>query len=282
VTNQRITSASLLRRTKAWWAPTIYSRLSHPSAYPISSTAIATLLLSLVIATVWWQFIVSPTDSRTPASENKSETPQSLDPVEVVSLYRLFKEDVPGVKSVDFRPRRIHDLGVEPRLHADFVGLSKFVSFYVPSSPVVRDVIRFIADNYEELTGLNLIELVLTKPGEYPQSTDGMKFTGSVVIYYEDALSNADLANLENYYRIRQLTPIWRSTAYVQTQILLRNNREALLKLSQVPSSIGEPTDQMSISGITAGVNGEQIRIGTKEKDVTWPVSTPDTEASPH
>lgn len=193
-----------------------------------------------------------------------------LSPSQVVSLYRLFKEDVSGIKSVDFAPVRIYVQhsdsvqSVEPRLHADFVGLSKFVSFYIPSSPVVRDVIRLIADNFIGLTGIDRIELVLTKPGEYPQSTDGMKFTGSIVIYHEDALSNADLANLEDYYRTRELTPIWRGTGYVQTQILLRNNRDALLKLSQVPSSMAAPANELSITGITAGVDGEQIRIKNK------------------
>jgi hypothetical protein len=216
---------------------------------------------------------------------------KSLTPVGVISLYRLFKEDRPGIKSVDFLPVRIHVqnsnsvLSVEPRLHADFVGLSKFVSFYVPSSSDVIDVIRFIADNYLGLTGMDQFELVLTKPGEYPQSTDGMKFTGSIVIYHEDDLSNAALANLEDYYRGRQLTPIWRGTAYIQTQILLRNDREELLRLSQVPSSMAAPSDQLSITGVTAGVNGEQIDIKNKGKAggvPTQPLPTPNTEASPH
>jgi hypothetical protein len=194
-----------------------------------------------------------------------------LSPSQVVSLYRLFKEDVPGIKSIDFKPVLLHvqssteTFGVEPRLHADFVGLSKFVSFYVPSSPAVRDIIQFIADNYSTLTGINQIELVLTKPGEYPRSTDTMKFTGSIVIYHEDALSNADLATLENYYNARRLTPIWRGTAYLQSQILLRRGGEALERLLKVPPAMQTPKDQLlAVTGITAGVDGERIEIRNK------------------
>src|SRR5262249_3488999 len=137
--------------------------------------------------------------------------------------------------------------GVEPRLHADFVGLSKFVSFYVPSSRAVRDIIRFIADNYSTLTGIDQIELILTKPGEYPRSTETMKFTGSIVIYHEDALSNADLATLENYYNERRVIPIWRGTAYLQNQILLRRSGEALERLSKVPPAMQTPKDRLLV-----------------------------------
>jgi hypothetical protein len=201
---------------------------------------------------------------------------EAVSPAQVVSLYRLFKEDVPGIKSIDFQPVRLHvqssreTFGVEPRLHADFVGLSKFVSFYVPSSQAVRDTIRFIADNYSTLTGINQIELVLTKPGEYPRSTETMKFTGSIVIYHEDALSNADLATLENYYNARGVTPIWRGTAYLQSQILLRRGGEALERLSKVPRGMQTPKDQLlAVTGITAGVDGEQIHIRNKGPTAT-------------
>src|SRR5262249_7632054 len=137
-----------------------------------------TLAVGGVVAYMCLSARQSPTASSNPS-------PISVTPVQVVTLYRLFKEDAPGVKSVDFSPVLIHArnsnsmLGVEPRLHADFVWLSKFVSFYVPSSPDVISVIRFIADNYSLLTGIDRLELELTKPGEYPQSTDRMKFTGS-------------------------------------------------------------------------------------------------------
>jgi len=196
---------------------------------------------------------------------------EALSPAQVVTLYRLFKEDVPGIKSIDFNPVLLHvqssreTFGVEPRLHADFVGLSKFVSFYVPSSQAVRDTIRFIADNYSTLTGIDQMELILTKPGEFPRSTETMKFTGSIVIYHEDALSNADLATLENYYNARRVTPIWRGTAYLQTQILLRRGGEALERLSKVPPAMQTPKDELlAVTGITAGVDGERIEIRNK------------------
>lgn len=215
---------------------------------------------------VFW-FTARPSDLVQPHDDGSD----AISPTQVVSLYRLFKEDVPGIKSIDFAPVSIHvqssgaALGVEPRLHADFVGLSKFVSFYIPSSPVAKDIIRFIADNYSVLTGIDMIELILTKPGEYPRSTEAMKFTGSIVIYYKDTLSNADLASLEDYYSTRQLTPVWRSTGYVQTQILLRKSREALQQLSKVPSAMQPPKDQLlAVTGITAGVDGEQIQIRNK------------------
>lgn len=208
----------------------------------------------------------SPASTSPPRNERPSDDPVS--PSQVVTLYRLFKEDVPGVKSIDFLPIKILNqataevLGIEPRLHIDFVGLSKFVSFYVPPSSAAGDIIRMIADNYAAVTGIDIIELVLTKPGEYPRSTDGIKFTGSVVIYYADMLSNATLASLEAYYKERQLTPIWRSTGYVQTQILLRTTREALDRLLKVPEKMQAPGDELLvITGLTGGVDGEQIQI---------------------
>jgi len=241
------------------------------------------LLCGAMGVTAWW-LLPKPSTSLIPASDKAETFPGNatpLSPTQVVSLYRLFKEDLPGVKSVDFVPVIVHvkpvnaTVGVEPRLHVDFVGLSKFVSFYVPSSSVTRQVIQFLADNYSTLTGLDVIELTLTKPGEHPQSTESMRFTGSIVLYHEDALSSAALAFLEDYYAKRHLVPIWRSTAYVQTQILIRKNKETLEQLAKVPAAMARPIDRLlNVTGITAGVDGEMIRIHNKGPKSKGPSAT--------
>ncbi len=185
-------------------------RAETKATHPMTLLVIGLAGASLAIIT----WLLVPKELLAPPSETEPQ----LSPSQVVTLYRLFKEDVPGVKSIDFTPVTLHmqpsgaTFGVEPRFHVDFVSLSKFVSFYIPSSSAAQDIIRFVADNYSTLTGIDVIELTLTKPGEYPRSTEAIKFTGSIVIYHEDALSNADLASLEEYYQQHQLTPVWRGT----------------------------------------------------------------------
>ncbi len=149
-------------------------------------------LAGAALAIITWLLV--PKELLAPPSESEPQ----LSPSQVVTLYRLFKEDVPGVKSIDFTPVSLHmepsgaTFGVEPRFHVDFVGLSKFVSFYIPSSSATKRIISCAADNYSTLTGIDVIELTLTNPGEYPRSTEevlrGVRLTSSLHFLSERSL----------------------------------------------------------------------------------------------
>jgi hypothetical protein len=248
----------------------------HKAVRPMIAWSLVFLLGGVVSLLYWWGINKSMTRLATMAAARAARikpTPETKPPdyrATLPTLYRVFKEDAPGIFSVDFRPALLHlsktpelTVGVEPRLHVDFLGGSKFVSFYVAPSDLTKDAGRWLAENYGLLTGINNLELISTKPGDPPISTSTIPFTKRIILYHESDLSLAEQADLEEYYKTRGLKVMLRSTAYLQSQILERQARDIKPIIYDIPFEMpaAQEFNGLSITGMTGGVPGHQVKM---------------------
>lgn len=99
----------------------------------------------------------------------------------------------------------------------DFQGKSKFLGFYIPSSPDSYKLCVFLSEEYKkiindlesktEVTGGHVTEFSMT-------SGKDLVFTGRIYIYHEDSFSHQQLAELEQLYKSKGLSVLFRGTEY--------------------------------------------------------------------
>jgi hypothetical protein len=148
-----------------------------------------------------------------------------------ITLHELFLKDFKESFGTNFAPRRMADekeetkASIEGRLLLDVNSASKFVSFYVPRSEYAYQACVFLADNYQEMGGLNLFHVQMQGPAG-PVFTESFKFSGRVFIYHEDFFSPEQSGDLHRLYREKNLLLELREQGYLQFEILRRKTAQ--------------------------------------------------------
>jgi hypothetical protein len=163
-----------------------------------------------------------------PREETKAQSPKGL-----LTLLELFKTDFAGSDRIcaDIAPRPVtisnlktgekKEVPIGVRYCVDYAAKSKFAALYIPASPETYEICAFIAAHLTQYVPIG-IEMAIKDLGEQSVSSQAFGFSGRIYIYHEGVLSYKELAGLEEVYAQHKLTPAFRSTDYLQAQILIR------------------------------------------------------------
>jgi hypothetical protein len=127
------------------------------------------------------------------------DQPPKLESLMDSDFPRLMK--LSGTSSVTFPDSS--SLKCSAKLYVDLDSGSKFIGFYVPSSPKTFDVSIALAANAREAgDALQQSLIIVTKSlGENPHDTRTFTYTGRVYLYHDDFLTHRQIADIEDRFR---------------------------------------------------------------------------------
>lgn len=139
---------------------------------------------------------------------------------------------VPGHQPAEVRAKRF----------INFSSRSKFLGFYIPSSPSTYDVAAYLADGYKE--SLQHMDDTFKVNGQVMgeqgrTSSDDLIFVGRIFIYHEDYLSPQQVGSLIGLYESKKLDLKMRSQEYVINRNLTEERKKQKLNLLQRHCLIG-------------------------------------------
>jgi len=137
-----------------------------------------------------------------------------------LTLKNLFDTDFPsGSVSNTITMKSVRDgtiFSIPYRVVTDFTARTKFIAFYVPSSPSAFDIccalppqIQTVFDAIEKS-----IEITATDSGNAPTTLKDLAFTGRSFIYCEDNFSFLQLATIESAFSERNTAVQFRGQTY--------------------------------------------------------------------
>lgn len=145
--------------------------------------------------------------------------------INIPSLLSLFMTDFAGKGSgagacaqlscyVDFTINEVETCRIFYNLIHDYGSRSKFIAFYVPRSKYTFEICKSLAEVYNqyldipiEIESGNAFHPVPTKAGE-------LVFTGRIFIYYEVALSLAQLGEIGTIFESQNINAEFRGDSY--------------------------------------------------------------------
>jgi hypothetical protein len=164
-----------------------------------------------------------PLNSRTPTI-----TPAQAAQEIVPTVHDLYEKDFPSLVNLTYHTQLNSvaegtKVDIDVKISHDFASNSKFMSVYIPPSRSTFDVCASLPKLYANfLAEAAAQESVGTMdPAEpLPRRSENLTFTGMIYLYYEDELSLAQLANLEELYRTNHLSVQFRGQQYATTRWL--------------------------------------------------------------
>lgn len=160
-----------------------------------------------------------------PIASIAPSTKQPDVPTAMPSLLSLFMTDYKGKGSGggislssdgrdDLTLKNDTKLRIFFQINEDYGNRSKFMSFYIQSSPQTYEAIEFLAATYRKYLNATLNVEEGGVASSSVTKTSELVFTGRVFIYHEDTLSLSELGKLSDLYQSRGLSPQFLTTPY--------------------------------------------------------------------
>lgn len=148
-------------------------------------------------------------------------------PKEMPSLKKLFDEDFANImqqnanRKLGVKTGSVETFVLIPeKVYLDFAAKTKFVGYFISmSTPSPYDVCKFLSempketikdfDNIAEVQGGHTTEISMT-------SSKDLVFSGRVYIYHENNFSLQELASLEQLYKEKESSVLFRGISYLQ------------------------------------------------------------------
>ena len=163
-----------------------------------------------------------------PVAVIETSAKSSANPSAIPSILSLFMTDFKGKGSGggislssdgrdDLTLKNDVKLRIFFQINEDYGNRSKFLSFYIQSSPHTYEAIEFLATRYRKY--LNATPNMEEGGGASSSvtKTSELVFTGRVFIYYEDTLSLSELGKLSDLHQSNGLSPQFLTTPYALT-----------------------------------------------------------------
>ena len=141
--------------------------------------------------------------------EPKEMTLLSLYDEDFNDLFRVNEDRI--IKSMDGTTVLINS-----KAYLDFEAQTKFIGFYIPSTPLTYDICVNLADTYKtalEMSERNILEA--SKPGVQPTTNRELRFSGRVFIYHEYPILAAQKRKLFSSFESRGLSIQFRGQDYL-------------------------------------------------------------------
>ena len=97
----------------------------------------------------------------------------------------------------------------------DFEAQSKFIGFYIPSSPYTFDLLVNLPKVYQRFSSTDKVMVEAGAPGLQPVNIAELKFSGRVFIYHEYPILEAQKRELYSLYEKHGLAPQFRGSEYL-------------------------------------------------------------------
>jgi hypothetical protein len=194
------------------------ARTGDPFLVPIATTPFYRNLLRTITAPI---YRMGPTDSG--MSQVKTE---QVRPTPMPSLLSLFMTDFKGkgkgsgggvVLAIDGYSdltRKDATFRFFYQVIEDFGSNSKFISFYIPSSPYAYEAIEYLVTGYKLYINP---PLQADSGGSYTPAitkSEDLVFTSRIFLYCEDTFTLPQLGKLAERYEQEKLKPEFRTTSY--------------------------------------------------------------------
>lgn len=194
------------------WRKLILSKKNQENkkrAYRVWVTFAVITILSLVFCLFWQKLIWSKV-----SQDSKVKIPQEI------TLLNLYEDDFDDLLRENqdriITSKDGTEVTINSKVYFDFETHSKFVGFYIPSTPITFDICVHLSDFYKtalERGDGNLVEW--SQPGLQPVTNRELKFSGRVFIYHQYPLLAAEKRKLHSLYESRKLSLKLRGHEYV-------------------------------------------------------------------
>jgi hypothetical protein len=212
-----------------------YTWLRAFRAHPIGSTVIIGMSGGLMLSAFWFFVIVGFPLSKSyladkPAKESSDATvapnasPESSG---LLTVHELYMKDFPNLLKFGMEKElRSGDgnntIKIHFQVHMDFDAKSKFISFYIPASPLTFDVFRSMPNLFQGLLDeSDKVSASAQIPGNSAMDDSReLVFTKKVFAYYEESLTLEQLGQLEGLYKSNGFSIQFRGMNYAVTRML--------------------------------------------------------------
>lgn len=162
-----------------------------------------------------------------PPQMNPTAPKVEAKPVEIPDLHKLFDKDFPSLLKIgaDRKIKAIKGtvetfVTISEKEYQDYQSKSKFLGYFIPLSPHAYGICEYLTDLYKitmkDLEASHELKFGLTTESNLTSSTD-LIFSGRIYIYHENFFTLQDLAALEQLYKSKGLSVIFRGNAYLQS-----------------------------------------------------------------
>ncbi len=150
------------------------------------------------------------------AQTEKEKAPKK--PEEITLLYLFehdFKDLVRYGKDEIFTDNEGLKVNFKTKEYFVFEAQSKFIGFYIPSSPKTLELLKRLPEIYQDLSSKGKLMVEISVPGMRPVNVSELKFSGRVFIYHEDLVLEVQKRELYTLYEKHGLSPQFRGSEYL-------------------------------------------------------------------
>jgi len=138
---------------------------------------------------------------------------------EELTLLYLFENDFNNLlrsgQDAVFVDDKGEKINFKTKEYFDFEAQSKFIGFYIPSSPNTFDILVNLPNLYQRFSSKDKVMVEMSAPGVQPVNIRELKFSGTVFIYHEYPILEAQKRELYSLYEKHGLAPQFRGSDYL-------------------------------------------------------------------
>jgi len=138
---------------------------------------------------------------------------------EELTLLYLFENDFNNLlrsgQDATFMDNEGLKINFKTKEYFDFEAQSKFIGFYIPSTPKTFDILLHLPETYKNLSSKDKVMVEAGAPGLQPVNINELKFSGRIFIYHEYPILEAQKRELYTLYEKHSLSPQFRGTDYL-------------------------------------------------------------------
>lgn len=221
----------------------LYYHKETPAVW-VTFLTIMSLTLSLCLG--WQQSIINKKKSaEKPATEKQPE--------KELTLLFLFENDFTNLlrsgTDAEFEDDKGDKISFKTKEYFDFEAQSKFIGFYIPSTPKTIHILENLPNVYLRFSSKDKVVVESGGLGLQPVNTDELKFSGRVFIYHEDPILEAKKRELYALYERHGLSPQFRGSDYLFKKSVIKSEQDTRPPSPQQPND-SQPEEQATRSNL--------------------------------
>jgi|GEM_PF-744279 hypothetical protein len=159
------------------------------------------------------------------------EKVEPLPPKQPISLYQVFEDDLlfkyhssAIIGDAVWRTPNNTVINYKGTVAADFSSHAKFIALYLPFTQFTYEFCKFFADHFQEMldTSQPHSDFLQIYPGEGGVSSDKLTFTGLIYVYFDGMMTEDEISDLKQIFKLKGVTVQFRGKAYLETECLRR------------------------------------------------------------